>query len=98
MARWILVSLLIHLSFPPSVIISVLHLLKQGMERRGKKLLSPGAVVAIGDIEGGLVAAAVLPEIGNVRPSYGDGVGARGERGASVGVGRKKEGKKLLRT
>jgi len=27
MARWILVSLFIHLPFPPSVIISVLHLL-----------------------------------------------------------------------
>ena len=68
------------------------------MERRGKKLLSPGAVVAIGDIEGGLVAAVALLEIDNVRPSDSDGAGARGERGAGVGVEGKGEGKKLLRT
>ena len=90
--------MLIHLSFPPSVIIFVLHLLQRGMERRGKKLLGLGAVAAISDVEGLLTATAALPEIGNARPSDGDGVGTRGERGAGVSVGEKREGKKLLQT
>ena len=68
------------------------------MERRGKKLLRPGAVAAISDIEGGLAAAAALPKTGNVRPSDGDDMGTRGERGMGVGVGGKREGKKLLWT
>ena len=68
------------------------------MERRGKKLLRPGAVVAISIIEGELAAAAALLEIGNAWPSDGDGVGVRGERGASVGVEGKRERKKLLQT
>ena len=68
------------------------------MERRGKKLLGPGVVASISNVEEGLTAAAALPETGNARPSDGDGVGVRGERGAGVGVGGKREGKKLLRT
>ena len=68
------------------------------MERRGKKLLRPEAVAAINNVEEGLAAVATLPETGNVRPSDGDGAGARGERGVSVGVGGKREGKKLLQT
>ena len=68
------------------------------MERRGKKLLGPGAVAAVDNVEGGLTVAVALLETSSAWPSDGDGVGARGERGASVGVGRKKEGKKLLRT
>ena len=68
------------------------------MERRGKKLLGPGAVASINDIEGGLVATAALLEIGNARPSDGDSVGTRGERGVGIDVGGKREGKKLLRT
>ena len=67
-----------------------------GEER--EKLLRPGVVAAISDVEGGLAAVATLPETGNVRPSDGDGAGARGERGVSVGVGGKREGKKLLWT
>ena len=90
--------MLIHLSFPFSVIVFVLHLLNLGMERRGKKLLGPGAVAAVSDIEGGLAVAMALPEIGNVWPSNGDGVGTRGERGTGVGVRRKREGNKLLQT
>ena len=82
--------MLIHLPFPYLVIISVLHLLKRGMERRGKKLLGPGAVAAISDVERGLSAAASLPEIGNVRPSDSDDASVRGERGAGVGVGGKR--------
>ena len=39
-----------------------------------------------------------LPETDNMRPSNGDGVGARGERGAGVDIGEKREGKKLLQT
>ena len=74
------------------------YLLKRGLKRRGKKLLGPGAVAAVSDIEGGLAAAVALSETGNARPSDGDGVGVRGERGAGVGVGGKREGKKLLRT
>ena len=66
------------------------------MERRGKKLLGPGAVVAISDVEGGLAAAVALLETGNAWLSDGDGAGARGERGTGVSVGRKREGKKLL--
>ena len=89
--------MLIHLSFPPSVIISVLHLLKRGWERRGKKLLGPGAVAAINDVEGVLATAVALPEIGNARPSDGYSAGARGERGAGVGVGGKREGKSYYR-
>ena len=73
----------------------MLHLLKQGMERRGKKLLGPGAVVAISDIERGPSATAALPENDNTWPSDGDGAGARGERDMGVGVGGKREGKKL---
>ena len=63
------------------------------MERRGKKLLGPGAVASISDIEGGLVATAALLEIGNARPSDGDGIGARGEREAwaSTSGGRERE-------
>ena len=68
------------------------------MERRGKKLLRPGVVVAISNVEGVLAAAAALPETDNARPSDGDGVGARGERDVGDGVGEKREGKKLLRT
>ena len=68
------------------------------MERRGKKLLGTGAVAAISDVEGGMAATMALPETGNTRPSNGDGVGARGERGAGVDVEGKREGKKLLRT
>ena len=49
------------------------------MERRGKKLLGPGAVAAVSDVERGLSAIVALPEIGNARPSNGDGTG--------VGVG-----------
>ena len=76
----------------------MLHLLKQGLERRGKKLLGPGVVVAISDIEGRLVAVAALLETGNVLPSNSDGVGARGERGVGVDVREKREENKLLRT
>ena len=61
-------------------------------------MLGPGAVAAVSDIEGVLAAVAALPEIGNVRPSDGDGMGVRGERGTGVGVMGKKEGKKLLWT
>ena len=68
------------------------------MERRGKKLRGPRAVVAISDIEGGLAAAAALPETSNVWPSNNDDVGARGERGTGIDVRGKREGKKLLRT
>ena len=64
------------------------------MERRGKKLLRPGAVAAISDIEEVLAAGAALIEIGNARPSDGDDAGARGERG----VGGRERGKKLLWT
>ena len=83
--------MLIHLPFPPLVIISMLHLLKQGTKRRGKKLLGPRAVAAVSGIKGVLAAAAALPDIGNARPSDGDGVGARGERGTSVSIGAKRE-------
>ena len=68
------------------------------MERRGKKLLGSGVVAAISDVEGVLAATAALLEIGNARPSDGDGAGARGERGAGVGVRGKREEKRLLRT
>ena len=68
------------------------------MKRRGKKLLGPRAVAAVSGIKGVLAAAAALPDIGNARPSDGDGVGVRGERGASVGVEGKRERKKLLQT
>ena len=68
------------------------------MERRGKKLLGPGAVAAVSDIEGELAAVTALPKISNAWPSDGDGAGARGERGAGVGVRGKREGKKLLQT
>ena len=74
------------------------HLLRQGMERRGKKLLRPGAVAAVSDIEGVLAAAAAPLEIDSAWPSDGDGTGVRGERGAGVGVVGEREGKKLLRT
>ena len=76
----------------------MLHLLKQGIERRGKKLLGLGVVAAISDIEGVLVATAALLEIGNAWPSDDDGAGTRGERGAGVIIGGKREGNKLLRT
>ena len=65
----------------------MLHLLKRGMERRGKKLLGPGAVATISNIKGVLAAAVALPEISNVWPSDDDGTGVRGERGTGVGVG-----------
>ena len=68
------------------------------MERRGKKLLGPGAVAAVSNIEDGLAAAVALPETDNSWPSDGDSAGARGERGTDVGVRGKREGKKLLRT
>ena len=68
------------------------------MERRGKKLLGPGAVVAISDIERGPSATAALPENDNTWPSDGDGADARGERGVGVSIGEKREGKKLLWT
>ena len=58
----------------------MLHLLKRGMEKRGKKLLGPRAVAAVSDVEGGLSAAAALSEIGNARPSDDDDAGVRGER------------------
>ena len=74
----------------------MLHLLKRGRERRGKKLLGPGAVAAVSDVERGLAAAAALLEISNAWPSNGDGVGMRGVRGACIGVGEKREGKNLL--
>ena len=90
--------MLIHLPFPPSVIISVLHLLKQGMERRGKKLLRLGAVAGISDVEGGLAATAALLETGNAWPSDDNGDGASRERGTSIDVKGKREGKKLLWT
>ena len=90
--------MLIHLPFPFSVIILMLHLLKRGMEKRGKKLLRLGAVVAISDVEGGLVAIATQLETSNARPSNGDGADMRGVRGVGVGVEEKREGKKLLRT
>ena len=66
------------------------------MERRGKKLLGPGAVVAISDIEGGLAAAAALLETGNALPSKGNNTSTRGERGTGIDVGGKREGEKLL--
>ena len=90
--------MLIHLPFPPSVTISVLHLLKRGYERIGKKLLGPGEVAAINDVERGLAAAEALPETSNARPSDGNGTGVRGERGTGVGIEEKREGKKLLWT
>jgi len=34
----------------------MLHLLKQGDERRGENLLGSGTVAAISDVEGGLTA------------------------------------------
>ena len=68
------------------------------MKRRGKNLLGLGAVAAVSDVEGGLAAATALPKTGNAWPSDADGTGARGERGADVGVGGKREGKKLLWT
>ena len=74
----------------------MLHLLKRGMERRGNKLLGPGAVEAISDVKRGLLAAAAVPEIGNAWRSDGDGAGMRGERGAGISVGGTIEGKKLL--
>ena len=63
------------------------------MERRGKKLLRPGAVAAINDVEGVQAAAAALPEISNTWPSDGDGVGARVEREARASAlgGRERE-------
>ena len=85
--------MLIHLPFPHSVIISVLHLLKRGMERRGKKLHGLRVVVAISDVERGLSAATALLEISNAWPSDGDGAGVRGERGAGISVRGKREGK-----
>ena len=66
------------------------------MERRGKKLLGPGAVAAVNDVEGGLAAVAALLETSNARPSDDDGVGARGERGASVGVKGEERGKEVI--
>ena len=82
--------MLIHLRFPPLVIISMLHLLKQGMERRGKKLLRPRAVAAISDVEGGLVAPTALLEIGNAWPST-TMAWAREEREARASTSGKRE-------
>ena len=76
----------------------MLHHLKRGWERRGKKLLGLGAVAAISDVEGGLAATATQPETGNAWPSNDDNTGVRGERGVDIGVGGKKEEKKLLLT
>ena len=76
----------------------MLHLLKRGLKRRWKKLLGPRVVAVVSDVEGVLEVAAALPEIGNARPSDGNGVGVRGERGVGVGVREKREGKKLLQT
>ena len=59
---------------------------------RGKKLLGPGAVAAVSDIEGGLA------ETGNAWPSDSDSMDARGVRGVGIDIGEKREGKKLLRT
>ena len=60
------------------------------MERRGKKLLGPGAVVAISIIEGELAVAAALPEIDNTWPSERRERRGRqrwgGERGKEVTV------------
>ena len=58
-------------------------------------MLGPGAVAAVNDVERGLSAAVALPEISNVRPSGGDGMGARGERGIGVGVGVREKGKEV---
>ena len=76
----------------------MLYLLKRGMERKGNKLLGLGAVAAISDVEGGLVAVVTLPETGNAWPRDSDGAGTREERDAGYDVGEKREGKKLLRT
>ena len=57
------------------------------MERRGKKLLGPGVVAAISNVEGGLAATATLPKTDNAWPRDGDGVGTRGVRCVGVGVG-----------
>ena len=76
----------------------MLHLLKRGMERRGKKLLGLGVVAAINDTKGVLTAAVALPEIEDAWPSNGAGAGARGERGVGIGVGGESEENKLLRT
>ena len=67
------------------------------MERRGKKLLGPGAVAAVSDVEGGLAAAAAQPETSNMWPSDGDGVGARGERGAGISVGERERERSYYR-
>ena len=53
----------------------------------GKKLLGPGVVAAISNIEGGLATAVALSDTSNVRPCEGDGVDARGERVTVIGVG-----------
>jgi len=71
----------------------MLHLLTQGIDRRGKKLFRLGAVAAINDIEGGLAAAVALLETDNVWPSDGDGTSTRGERGVGVDVGGRERGK-----
>ena len=67
------------------------------MERR-KNLLGLAVVAVVSDIEGGLVAAATLLETGNVWPRNDDGAGAREESGTGIGVGEKREEKKLLWT
>ena len=68
------------------------------MGRRGKKLLRLGTIAAVSDVEGGLAAAVTLSKTGNTWPIDGDGAGTRGERGAGVCIGGKREGKKLLQT
>ena len=66
------------------------------MDRRGKKLLGPGAVASDSNVEGGLSAAVALPDISNARPSDGDGTGVRGERERHGHERRERE--KLLQT
>ena len=83
--------MLIYLSFPPSVIISVLHLLKRGMERRGKKLLGPRAVAAISDIEEVLAAIVALPKRLATCGQAMATARAREEGGAGIGVEGKRE-------
>jgi len=68
------------------------------MERRGKKLLRPGAVAAVSNVERGLSATTALPEISNAWPSNGDGASARGEREArALASGGRERGKSYCR-
>ena len=72
MARWILISLLIHHSFPPSAIVSMLYLLKRGLEREKEQLLGPRAAAVIGGIGRWLATTMALLETGNTWPGDGD--------------------------